>query len=134
MNTLKIARSICYFLLILTCFSYTFAADVNIIKPGDTININFPGEAQFKDAFTVEPDGRIFLPEVGPVSVGGKHLDAAKKLILDSLSTGFRDLSQVQVVHRPQQQLILIVFARLQAYSISEQIRLPLGKINPRYS
>ena len=47
-----------------------------IIRPGDVLQIEIPGEEDFENSFQVKRDGTLNLPEVGKVSiVGGFHSD-----------------------------------------------------------
>lgn len=41
------------------------------IAPGDQINVSIWGPTTFSQILTVDQQGNIFIPEVGPVSVGG---------------------------------------------------------------
>jgi protein involved in polysaccharide export with SLBB domain len=42
-----------------------------IIQPGDQIAVRVWGAIEFNEALTVDPQGNIFIPKVGPVRVGG---------------------------------------------------------------
>ena len=58
--------------------SSTFGAvDPNYnIGPGDQIIVMLWGESQFRQEFTIDNEGYVFLPEVGQVFVNGLTLDA----------------------------------------------------------
>ena len=42
-----------------------------VINPGDNINLRLWGAYQFSGSLTVDPQGNIFVPNVGPVKVAG---------------------------------------------------------------
>nr|WP_298891800.1 polysaccharide biosynthesis/export family protein [uncultured Acinetobacter sp.] len=42
-----------------------------VINPGDNINLRLWGAYQFAGSLTVDPQGNIFIPNVGPVKVSG---------------------------------------------------------------
>ena len=42
-----------------------------VINPGDNINLRLWGAYQFSGSLTVDPQGNIFIPNVGPVKVAG---------------------------------------------------------------
>ena len=42
-----------------------------VINPGDNINLRLWGAYQFSGTLTVDPQGNIFIPNVGPVKVAG---------------------------------------------------------------
>lgn len=42
-----------------------------VINPGDNINLRLWGAYQFAGSLTVDPQGHIFIPNVGPVKVAG---------------------------------------------------------------
>ncbi|MFC3903166.1 protein involved in polysaccharide export, contains SLBB domain of the beta-grasp fold [Acinetobacter marinus] len=42
-----------------------------VINPGDNINLRLWGAYQFAGSLTVDPEGNIFVPNVGPVKVAG---------------------------------------------------------------
>ncbi|MBX2886782.1 MAG: polysaccharide biosynthesis/export family protein, partial [Granulosicoccus sp.] len=42
-----------------------------IVSPGDQINLRIWGAVEMNNMVTVDPQGNIFVPGVGPVTVGG---------------------------------------------------------------
>ena len=42
-----------------------------VIQPGDSVSVRIWGAFQFNESLVVDPQGNIFLPSVGPVTVGG---------------------------------------------------------------
>jgi protein involved in polysaccharide export with SLBB domain len=57
-----------------------------VIGAGDQLLIDVYGASQQSFDVTVSPEGRIFLPNVGPVEVGGANINAATSRIKSSLS------------------------------------------------
>src|SRR5690606_14257191 len=57
-----------------------------IIGTGDQLLIDVYGASQQSYDFTVDPEGTIFIPNVGPVEVGGASISAARARIKTSLS------------------------------------------------
>lgn len=52
-----------------------------VINPGDNINLRLWGAYQFAGSLTVDPEGNIFVPNVGPVKVAGTTNGALQSLI-----------------------------------------------------
>lgn len=51
------------------------------INPGDNINLRFWGAYQFSGTQTVDPQGNIFIPNIGPVKVSGVSNGQLQSLI-----------------------------------------------------
>lgn len=52
-----------------------------VINPGDNINLRLWGAYQFAGSLTVDPQGNIFVPNVGPVRVAGVNNGQLQNLI-----------------------------------------------------
>ncbi len=52
-----------------------------IVGPGDTLNVQLYGNETSSYELTVERDGRIKFPKLGPVMVSGMNFDAARETI-----------------------------------------------------
>lgn len=52
-----------------------------VINPGDNINLRLWGAYQFAGTLTVDPQGNIFVPNVGPIKVAGTSNASLQKLI-----------------------------------------------------
>ncbi len=52
-----------------------------VVGPGDTLNIQLFGNESSKYELTVERDGRINFPKLGPILVSGMTFDAARETI-----------------------------------------------------
>jgi protein involved in polysaccharide export with SLBB domain len=64
-----------------------------VVGPGDSLSINLWGGVSQRLYRTVDPEGRVNLPEVGPVLVSGKSLAAVQTELQQTLRTQFRDVS-----------------------------------------
>ena len=63
-----------------------------VLGPDDTLVINMWGGLEGTFPVTVDRDGKIFLPKVGPVYVWGLKFEEAEKLVQQSLSQHFSNL------------------------------------------
>ncbi|GMM87146.1 SLBB domain-containing protein [Vibrio fortis] len=106
MKTLIIAL-ICFLTL---AVSPVFAEDEfsDAVQVGDLIQVNVPGEETLNRGFQVDKRGRITLPEVGAVFVAGYDNEQLQKVVIDALSTTYRDLSTATVFIKEQQILISV--------------------------
>jgi polysaccharide biosynthesis/export protein len=52
-----------------------------IVGPGDTLNVQLFGNESSKYELTVERDGRVNFPKLGPISVSGMPFDAVRETI-----------------------------------------------------
>ncbi|WP_373417846.1 SLBB domain-containing protein [Vibrio sp. D420a] len=91
-------------------FSPVFAEDEfsDAVQVGDLIQVNVPGEETLNRGFQVDKRGRITLPEVGAVFVAGYDNEQLQKVVIDALSTTYRDLSTATVFIKEQQILISV--------------------------
>ena len=64
-----------------------------VVGPGDGLTINLWGSVSRKLYLTVDREGRVSLPEVGPVLVSGKSLADVQENVQQVLRTQFRDES-----------------------------------------
>ena len=107
------------------------AVDPNYnIGPGDQIIVMLWGESQFRQEFTIDREGYVFVPEVGQVFVNGLNLEALEKKLFQILSkvystlkpatgkpTTFMDISLGSL--RPLRIIVLGEVAQPGAYSVS---------------
>jgi len=63
------------------------------LGPGDEISLEFTGHPELGGKKVVGPDGRITLSLVGPIDVADKNRNEVAKLIENSLSPYYRDLT-----------------------------------------
>ncbi|MFM2598351.1 SLBB domain-containing protein [Vibrio fortis] len=91
-------------------FSPVYAEDEfsDAVQVGDLIQVNVPGEESLNRGFQVDKRGRITLPEVGAVFVAGYDNEQLQKVVIDALSTTYRDLSTATVFIKEQQILISV--------------------------
>ncbi|HGY9585954.1 TPA: SLBB domain-containing protein [Vibrio harveyi] len=95
-------------MLCLITSNTTWAAEDDVVKVGDLVQINLPGEASLNKGFQVDKRGRINLPEIGPVFVAGYNETQLQNVITDNLKTVFRDVSNARVFIKQQQLLISV--------------------------
>ncbi|ELI6428295.1 SLBB domain-containing protein [Vibrio harveyi] len=95
-------------MLCLITFNTTWAAEDDVVKVGDLVQINLTGEASLNKGFQVDKRGRINLPEIGPVFVAGYNETQLQNVITDNLKTVFRDVSNARVFIKQQQLLISV--------------------------
>ncbi|PKG80831.1 sugar ABC transporter substrate-binding protein [Colwellia sp. 75C3] len=68
-----------------------------IIRPGDVLQIEIPGEIDFEKTFQVKRDGTLKLPEVGNVSIVGKTLTQANEDLAKLLGEEYRAINNFKV-------------------------------------
>ena len=64
-----------------------------VLGPGDAISVDLWGGVSRRFPARVDREGRISLPEVGPVLVAGKSLAEVQDLVQKTLRTQFQDVS-----------------------------------------
>ncbi|WP_049536031.1 SLBB domain-containing protein [Vibrio harveyi] len=106
MRILKVITSL--LMLCLITINTAWAAEDDVVKVGDLVQINLPGEASLNKGFQVDKRGRINLPEIGPVFVAGYNETQLQNVITDNLKTVFRDVSNARVFIKQQQLLISV--------------------------
>lgn len=62
-----------------------------IVQPGDRVSVRIWGATQFSDHLTVDPQGNIFIPTVGPISVAGTSNKDLNQRVSTSVATVFTD-------------------------------------------
>jgi len=75
---------------------YTHANQITL-RPGDVLQVEIPGEADFENAFQVKRDGSLNLPEVGKVAIVGKTLKQAKKHLTIILGQEYRAIDHLKL-------------------------------------
>jgi protein involved in polysaccharide export with SLBB domain len=64
-----------------------------VVGPGDSLAVDLWGGVSQRLLRTVDPEGKLSLPEVGPVLVSGKSLGDVQEIVQKVLRTQFRDIS-----------------------------------------
>jgi len=64
-----------------------------VVGPGDGLSVNLWGGVSQRLYRTVDREGRVTLPEVGPILVSGKSLATVQQNLQQILRTQFRDVS-----------------------------------------
>lgn len=71
-----------------------------VVGPGDSLSIDLWGGVSTRLARVVDRQGRLALPEAGPVQVSGRTLGDVQQLVQKALATQFRDTSaDVSISH-----------------------------------
>jgi polysaccharide export outer membrane protein len=63
------------------------------LGPGDEISLDFPGRPELGGKKIVGPDGRITLSLVGALNVADKNRNEVAKLVVETLSPYYKDLT-----------------------------------------
>lgn len=63
-----------------------------VLGPGDTLQISVWGQIQDVFSLTVDAEGKILLPKIGPVYVWGLRFEGAEKLIKETLSKVYTNI------------------------------------------
>jgi polysaccharide export outer membrane protein len=92
-----------------------------VVGPGDSLSIDLWGGVSQRFVRIVDREGRVALPEAGPVLVNGKSLDEVQFAIQRVLRTQFRDVSVDVSLSRLRTVRVYIVgdVAQSGAYDIS---------------
>ncbi|HEX5411817.1 MAG TPA: SLBB domain-containing protein [Terriglobia bacterium] len=64
-----------------------------VVGPGDGLSINVWGSMAARVYRVVDREGRVSLPEVGPLMVSGESMSAVQQRVQQALRTQFRDVS-----------------------------------------
>ncbi|WP_060982026.1 SLBB domain-containing protein [Vibrio splendidus] len=102
---------IAFFITLSLCFANIVNASDEFseaVQVGDLIQVNVPGESTLNTGFQVDKRGRITLPEVGTVFVAGYDSEQLNKVVLESLATAYKDLSNASVYVKEQQIIIYV--------------------------
>jgi len=68
------------------------------LRPGDLIQIKFPGESAFDKTFQINQKGLIQLPEIGSFKLQGKTITQSRRALRKVLSVAYKDLSKLDIV------------------------------------
>ncbi|MFA0542336.1 SLBB domain-containing protein [Vibrio sp. 10N.222.52.B7] len=105
-------KSLIAFIITLSlCFANVVNANdefSDAVQVGDLIQVNVPGESTLNKGFQVDKRGRITLPEVGAVFVAGYDSEQLNKVVIESLATAYKDLSNASVYVKEQQIIIYV--------------------------
>jgi protein involved in polysaccharide export with SLBB domain len=80
-----------------------------VVGPGDSLSIDMWGGVSNRLVRIVDREGRVALPEAGPVEVSGKTLDEVQQLVQRALSSQYRDTSAEVSVARLRTVRIYVV-------------------------
>ncbi|MDE0492010.1 polysaccharide biosynthesis/export family protein, partial [Psychrobacter sp. A3] len=74
-------------------FSTTSGSTFNdsyVINPGDNVQVRMWGAYQFASTMTVDPQGNIFLPNVGPVRIAGVQNGNLQNVVKSAVNRIYR--------------------------------------------
>ncbi|WP_111978093.1 SLBB domain-containing protein [Algibacillus agarilyticus] len=96
--------------VILVCFySKAAHAQTYTVQVGDIIKISLPGEESLDKTFDVDRQGRIYLPEVGVITIAKLTEDEMEKRVKRLLSNAFQDLLNLKVYVYKRQIMINVL-------------------------
>ncbi|MDN3686536.1 SLBB domain-containing protein [Cyclobacterium jeungdonense] len=64
-----------------------------VLGPGDQLLIDIYGASQQSYDLTISPEGSVFVPNVGPINVGGSTVEAARTRVQNALEKIYQDLA-----------------------------------------
>jgi len=62
-----------------------------VMQPGDRVSIRIWGATEFNESLTIDPQGNVFLPSVGPIKLAGVRNDALNDHVKRAVATVFTD-------------------------------------------
>ncbi len=71
--------------------------DNYILGPSDDVIIDIWGNSQSSDSYTISPDGKIYVPNVGPITLSGLTVKEATRRVRNSLSNIYEGLNDGSV-------------------------------------
>ena len=66
--------------------------DNYVLGPGDEVIVDVWGDAQTSAAYTISPEGKIFVPNVGPITLSGLTMSEATRRVRGSLGAIYEGL------------------------------------------
>lgn len=75
--------------------SPSFSEKEYVVGAGDVLRLSLWGTTEMTNEFTVDKDGRILIPTVGPIMIAGLIFDDAKKKILFAMSKSYAGLTEI---------------------------------------
>jgi protein involved in polysaccharide export with SLBB domain len=97
------------FLLLISLLVSPAVADDYRVQVGDVVRVALPGEAALDKTFTVDRRGNLQLPEVGALNVAGLGEAAMAEKVRRTLSTAYRDLTNLDVYVHARQLMINVL-------------------------
>jgi len=83
--------------------------DEYVCGPGDVLEISFWGLQNFKTRVTIDLEGRAFVARIGYLTLQGKSLSEARRLIRESVSRSFPRLTFDVALAEPRTFLVQVV-------------------------
>ena len=79
-----------------------------VLAPGDQIEVDVEHLPEFTRTETIRPDGRIALPRLGEIAVGGLAVPDANRLIATALASRVRDPEVTVIVQNPREDMVFV--------------------------
>ena len=80
-----------------------------ILRPGDRLVLDFPGEASFGEDFQLDLNGAVLLPEAGPVTLSGLTTTAARKLVAERLAPLFKNVDRLNLYLKERRLIVNVM-------------------------
>jgi len=106
MNILNLKSYLLLFLLVAMQSNVMANSQDYSIQNGDLLQISLPGEEALQAPFQVDRQGRIILPEVGAMQVGGLTIKQVTTQVTDKLKSVYIDLENLSVYLLKKQLII----------------------------
>jgi protein involved in polysaccharide export with SLBB domain len=87
----------------------TSAKAAETLSEGDIIQLVLPGEPAFDEPYRIDPEGKVELPELGPIPLAGLDLAEAESLLVDRLGAIYRDLSRFRLRILERRRLVKVL-------------------------
>ena len=62
-----------------------------VLQPGDRVSVRIWGATEFNESLTIDPQGNVFIPTVGPVALGGTRNDELDARVTRAVATVYTD-------------------------------------------
>lgn len=79
------------------------------VMPGDQITVSLWGAVTFNQVLEVDNQGNIFIPDVGPITVGGIHHASINQVVSEAVGLIYRDNVEVYTNLRGTQPISIFV-------------------------
>jgi protein involved in polysaccharide export with SLBB domain len=80
-----------------------------IVGPGDYIQVRLTGSVSRNWDVVVSPEGTLFVPSVGPITVAGRSLLEVRKLVAERVGTEYKGVAIDLSLTRPRVMLVSLV-------------------------
>ncbi len=96
-------------LAFLSLFVGMARAEGPVLRVGDILTLDLPGENAVSKDFQIDRTGSLQLPEIGAVPVAGLNADEAKQQVRNLLGRVYRDLDRFELRLRERRLLVTVL-------------------------